>query len=288
MSRCRCRRKMKCTVYSYILGSNIVGMLLHFVQLPLHFVKFLLYFVKLLLLLLLAEDARQRCARICDVVEERPIGWKSGWVDGQRVSHRDYRGWETIASCARDSDLWLKAERPGGQANTKLYSQKHYAPPVFSYENLSSDSFKLDRSGEPSFSGTTLQFPIPPRVPTMSSGNTAAPSPVRAITSTLSTRAAPPILPASQTYEPLARAVLRRRLLYDILPLSILPVWTSAICWKMWNSGGMSASGILNALAIPIHPGTFLMTTILWVFGVLPIIVLRKSQLTGESINRDL
>ncbi|KAI0277030.1 nucleoporin protein Ndc1-Nup [Russula aff. rugulosa BPL654] len=115
----------------------------------------------------------------------------------------------------------------------------------------------------------------------MSSGNTAAPSPVRAITSTLSTRAAPTVPPASQTYEPLARAVLRRRLLYDILPLSILPVWTSAICWKMWNSGGMSASGILNTIAIPIHPGTLLMTTIVWVFGVLPLIVLRKSQLTA-------
>jgi hypothetical protein len=56
----------------------------------------------------------------------------------------------------------------------------------------------------------------------------------------------------------------------------------------MWNSGGMSPSSILNTLVIPIHPHTLLMTTILWVFGVLPLIVLRKSQLTGESINRDL
>ena len=127
----------------------------------------------------------------------------------------------------------------------------------------------------------------------MSSGNSAASSPwnsppVRAITSTLSTRAAPPVPPASQTYEPLARAVLRRRLLYDILPLSILPVWSSAMCWKMWNYGGISALGILNTLVIPIHPGTLLMTTIVWAFGVLPLIVLRKLQLTGESINRDL
>jgi hypothetical protein len=56
----------------------------------------------------------------------------------------------------------------------------------------------------------------------------------------------------------------------------------------MWNSGGMSALGILNTLAMPIHPGTLLMTTIVWAFGVLPLIVLRKSQLTGESIDRDL
>jgi hypothetical protein len=73
---------------------------------------------------------------------------------------------------------------------------------------------------------------------------TAAPSPDRAITSTLSTRAAPTI--TSQTYEPLARAVLRRRLFYEILSLFILPVSTSTICWKMWNSGGMSASGYIE------------------------------------------
>src|SRR6266403_849879 len=99
--------------------------------------------------------------------------------------------------------------------------------------------------------------------------------PVRAITSPLSTRTAPPVPPASQTYEPLARAVLRRRLLYDILPLSILPVWTSAICWRMWNASGMSESGILNTLIMPIHPSTLLMTTVVWLFGVLPLIILR-------------
>ena len=111
--------------------------------------------------------------------------------------------------------------------------------------------------------------------------------PVRAITSTLSARAAPSVPPASQTYEPLARAVLRRRLLYDILPLSIFPVWTSTVLWKTWNVGGMSALGILNTLIMPIHPSTLLMTTLVWVFGVLPLIVLRKSQLTGKSIDRN-
>lgn len=127
----------------------------------------------------------------------------------------------------------------------------------------------------------------------MSTGHTPASppwhsSPVRAITSTLSARAAPPVPPASQTYEPLARAVLRRRLLYDILPLSTLPVWTSTIFWKMWNVGGLSALGILNSLIMPIHPSTLLMTTLVWGFGVLPLIVLRKSQLTGKSVDKNL
>jgi nucleoporin NDC1 len=112
--------------------------------------------------------------------------------------------------------------------------------------------------------------------------------PSRAITSTLSARAAPPVPPATQTYEPHARAVLRRRLLYDILPLSILPVWTSTIFWKTWNVGGMSALSVLKALIVPFLPSTLLVTIFVWAFGILPVVVLRKSQLTGESVNPDL
>jgi len=128
---------------------------------------------------------------------------------------------------------------------------------------------------------------------TMSTGSTSSspsqlPPPTRAITSTLSARAAPAVPPATQTYEPLARAVLRRRLLYDILPLSILPVWTCTIFWNTWNAGGVSALSVLKAFIMPFHPSTLLLTIFVWAFGVLPTIVLRKSQLTGESLNRGL
>ncbi|KAI0254464.1 nucleoporin protein Ndc1-Nup [Lactifluus subvellereus] len=105
--------------------------------------------------------------------------------------------------------------------------------------------------------------------------------PVRAITSTLSARTAPPVPPASQTYEPLARAVLRRRLLYDILPPSALPVWVSTVLWKTWSSGGVSSLSIPNTMAMPFLPSTLLVTALVWAFGVLPIIVLRKSHLTA-------
>ena len=125
----------------------------------------------------------------------------------------------------------------------------------------------------------------------MSTGNPRTPPsqlspPSRAITSTLSARAAPSVPPATQTYEPLARAALRRRLLYDILPPSILPVWISAIFWKTWDVGGMSVLNVLKALIIPFHPSTLFVTAFVWAFGVLPIIVLRKSQLTGESVSQ--
>jgi nucleoporin NDC1 len=124
----------------------------------------------------------------------------------------------------------------------------------------------------------------------MSTGNTTRSPlqlspPSRALTSTLSARAAPQVPPATQTYEPHARAVLRRRLLYDILPLSILPVWVYTIFWKSWNVGGMSALSVLKAVLVPFLPTTLLVTIFVWAFGVLPVVVLRKSQLTGESAN---
>lgn len=121
----------------------------------------------------------------------------------------------------------------------------------------------------------------------MSTGNTATsparfPQPVRAITSTISARASPSVPLASQTYEPLARAVLRRRLLYHILPQSSLTVWASTTFWVTWHAGGVSTLPLSKLLVIPFLPTTILVTFLVWAFGVLPIIVLRKSRLTGE------
>ena len=111
---------------------------------------------------------------------------------------------------------------------------------------------------------------------------TRFPQPVRAITSTISARASPSVPPASQTYEPLARAVLRRRLLYHILPQSSLTVWASTTFWVTWHAGGVSTLTLSKLLVIPFLPTTLLVTFLVWAFGVLPIIVLRKSRLTGE------
>lgn len=121
----------------------------------------------------------------------------------------------------------------------------------------------------------------------MSTGNTATsptrpPQPVRAITSTLSARASPSVPPATQTYEPLARAVLRRRLLYHILPQSSLTVWASTTFWVAWCAGGISTLTFSKLLVVPFLPTTLLVTFLVWALGVLPIIILRKSHLTGE------
>jgi hypothetical protein len=50
----------------------------------------------------------------------------------------------------------------------------------------------------------------------------------------------------------------------------------------------MSALSVLKALIVPFLPTTLLVTIFVWAFGVLPVVVLRKSQLTGESVNPDL
>ncbi|KAH8996770.1 nucleoporin protein Ndc1-Nup [Lactarius akahatsu] len=122
----------------------------------------------------------------------------------------------------------------------------------------------------------------------MSTGTTATSptrhsQPVRAITSTLSARASPSVPPASQTYEPLARAVLRRRLLYHILPQSSLTAWASTAFWMTWHAGGISTLALPRLLVIPFLPTTLLVTFLVWAFGVLPIVVLRKSYLTAVS-----
>ncbi|KAI0300488.1 nucleoporin protein Ndc1-Nup [Multifurca ochricompacta] len=91
----------------------------------------------------------------------------------------------------------------------------------------------------------------------------------------------PPVPPSTQTYEPLARSVLRRRLLYDILTFSALPVWASTVFWNTWYAGGISTLSFSNAIAMPFIPTTLLMTILVWAFGVLPIIVLRKLHLTA-------
>ncbi|KAJ7488938.1 hypothetical protein FB451DRAFT_1390134 [Mycena latifolia] len=80
-----------------------------------------------------------------------------------------------------------------------------------------------------------------------------APTPIRAITTCLCSSAAPPIPAAAQLYEPLAKAVLRRR---------IFPA-TGAL--------GVGLLGLLGAAAG------------MWVAAMLPVLLVRKAFLTGAS-----
>ncbi|KAJ7131384.1 nucleoporin protein Ndc1-Nup-domain-containing protein [Mycena epipterygia] len=92
-------------------------------------------------------------------------------------------------------------------------------------------------------------------------------TPIRAITTPLRSSAAPPIPPASQLYEPLAKAVLRRRLTNRIfLYTSIISVLGTAL-WLAWIGRFDATRFIAASVAI-------------WAGGMLPVVLLRKFYLT--------
>ncbi|KAJ6513634.1 hypothetical protein C8R47DRAFT_1190620 [Mycena vitilis] len=93
------------------------------------------------------------------------------------------------------------------------------------------------------------------------------PTPIRAITTPLRSTAAPPIPPAAQLYEPLAKAVLRKRLTGRIFPYTFLLALGSAALTLLYV-GGFGLTRLLGA------------GVALWVGGVLPVVVVRKAWLT--------
>ncbi|KAA1477952.1 hypothetical protein DENSPDRAFT_867789 [Dentipellis sp. KUC8613] len=103
------------------------------------------------------------------------------------------------------------------------------------------------------------------------------------MSSLLSARITPPVPPASQAYEPLARHVLRHRLQYDILMPSFVFSWIVTTLWVGWMLGGVSAIGISGSLVLPFLPRTIAFASLFWMSNMVPIIVLRKVYLTAES-----
>lgn len=113
-----------------------------------------------------------------------------------------------------------------------------------------------------------------------SASKSVASTPIRAITSTLSVRSAPSVPPASQTYEPLVKSILRHRLLYKILLPSFGYAWALTTVWSLWSQGGLPRLGLLGTFTNILKPTTLTYASALWLFGVLPAIVLRNRYLT--------
>ena len=114
--------------------------------------------------------------------------------------------------------------------------------------------------------------------PAMSRLGSSTTTPIRAITSSLSARSSAPVPAASQTYEPLLRAVLRHRLLYGIFLSSAIFEWAQTMLWIGWWRG----IGITQLPFLPFLPSTLAFTAFAWALGVVPVVVLRKARLTGE------
>ncbi|RPD56539.1 hypothetical protein L226DRAFT_455586 [Lentinus tigrinus ALCF2SS1-7] len=101
------------------------------------------------------------------------------------------------------------------------------------------------------------------------------PTPIRAIPSTLLSRTAPTIPPASQLYEPLVKGVLRHRLYKTFLQAAFV-CWVLVLSWSTWGheTGRM--------LVVPIKPSTLAFTVMTFCAGALPIVVLRKVHLVAS------
>ena len=113
----------------------------------------------------------------------------------------------------------------------------------------------------------------------------AGPStPIRATPSSLASKAAPAVPPASQAYEPLVKGVLRHRLVFKIFLYSAVFSWSSIGFISVWRRGGTAAVGLVNTFLVPFVPATIAFTLATWLFGVAPIVVVRKVFLTGMSI----
>ncbi|KAF9077658.1 nucleoporin protein Ndc1-Nup [Rhodocollybia butyracea] len=107
-------------------------------------------------------------------------------------------------------------------------------------------------------------------------------TPLRAIPSNLGNRASLSLPPASQTYEPLIKSILRYRLTNRIFAVSAACCWLETILWTIWGMGGRNVAGMKALFVVPFLPSTLLVATATWLAVVLPVIVLRKLHLTAS------
>ncbi|KAG5637562.1 hypothetical protein H0H81_004139 [Sphagnurus paluster] len=104
-------------------------------------------------------------------------------------------------------------------------------------------------------------------------------TPVRAITTTLSTRSAPSIPPPTTTYEPVVKSLLRSRFVHIFLYSSLFS-WTFTTSWTIWSLGGASDLGLYRTIVVPFLPLTLLNTILVLSTAAIPAAVLRKAYLT--------
>ena len=107
-------------------------------------------------------------------------------------------------------------------------------------------------------------------------------TPIRATTSNLSLRSAPPVPPASQNYEPLVKGVLQKRLVSHLFPYSAIFTWATCVVSSICMQGGMRQLGLMGTLVHPLRPSTLALTAFTWGLSVVPVIVVRKRYSSGE------
>ena len=111
---------------------------------------------------------------------------------------------------------------------------------------------------------------------------------IRALPSTLALRATPTVPPATQAYEPLVKSVLRHRLLGRIFAFSAIFNWAIVVLATTTRQGGLRSLGLIELLLSPILPRTLVLTCIIWLLSAVPIVVMRKTNLTGACIRHKI
>ncbi|KAF9466851.1 nucleoporin protein Ndc1-Nup [Collybia nuda] len=106
-------------------------------------------------------------------------------------------------------------------------------------------------------------------------------TPIRAITTPLSSRSSPTIPPPTQFYEPFVKSVLRFRLVNRVFLYSAGLSWAHAVTWSLWGQGGLSELGAIGVCLLPFQPWTVVAALVIWVSAALPSAVLRKVFLTS-------
>ena len=106
-------------------------------------------------------------------------------------------------------------------------------------------------------------------------------TPIKAITSTLSARAAPAIPPAVQVYDYLPRAALRKKLLNHVFLWSGVFVWIVVSMWSISLRGGFRDLGLLEDVVTCFRLETLGLTLLWWIAGSLPVTVMRQRYLGG-------
>ncbi|KAI0339225.1 hypothetical protein BDW22DRAFT_1400438 [Trametopsis cervina] len=104
---------------------------------------------------------------------------------------------------------------------------------------------------------------------------------VRALPSTLASRAAPTVPPPSQTYEPFVKSVLRHRLLFRIFVFSAVFSWSLVVVETSLRQGVYGSLGLIGLLLNPIMPRTLTLAFVTWLATAVPVVIMRKICLTA-------
>ncbi|KAF8638636.1 hypothetical protein AX17_002061 [Amanita inopinata Kibby_2008] len=108
-------------------------------------------------------------------------------------------------------------------------------------------------------------------------------TPIRAITSSFTSRPAPSVPLPSQAYEPLVKHILQQRLIRNIFFCSGVVCWLQSTLWTIWSHGGIERLGS-RSLVAPFFPCTLVSAGATWLVAALPAVIVRKAYLAVKQM----